>query len=247
MKSRVGRLRGDIAEKIIPAGQLLAWRAHRYRRLGEPEIRLLPKLARCALSLDIGAAHGVYSYWLSRICTSVIAYEPDVHWAAALTRARIPNLTVRNMAVSNKSGLVEMYIPQENGATERGLGSLNPMDLSNVRKITVGSTVLDSEDLPAVGFIKMDIEGHETEALLGAKSLIARDQPILQIELDDRRRQNCIESAFRILGECSYVPHLLIDDDLVAITEDEALNRQGESYEAAHPLINFIFIPPGKT
>jgi FkbM family methyltransferase len=204
---------------------------------------MLPKLARCSLSLDIGAAHGVYSYWLSKISTSVIAYEPDIHWATALTKAKIPNLTVRNLAVSNKVGPVEMYIPQEDGSADRGLGSLNPMDLDAVRKITVQSTTLDSEALPSVGFIKMDIEGHETEALIGATSLIARDHPIIQVELDDRRRVNCITTAFSILSDHDYIPHAVIDDHLSVITEDEALNRQHDSYDSARPLINFIFVP----
>lgn len=247
MRSKTQQLRSSIAEAITPAPLLMLWRANRYRRFGEPEIRLLPRLARGSLALDIGAAHGVYSYWLSKLYPSVIAFEPDARWAGALNRARISNLTVRERAVSDKQGTASFFVPLEEGSLSRGLGSLTrqAVEGSGEQK-TVTTTTLDSEDLPPVGFMKIDIEGHELEALSGGIGLLTRDRPTLQIELDERSRPGCIANGFSFLRDLSYRPHTLIAETLVEISAEDALNLQNESLAGTgRPQVNFIFLPKG--
>jgi len=58
-------------------------------------------------------------------------------------------------------------------------------------------TTLDQE-LPAnerISLIQLDVEGHEYEALLGAKETIARWNPIIVLEIFDKGNQPQIEEA----------------------------------------------------
>lgn len=247
MRPKIQDFRSSIAEAVTPAPLLMLWRANRYRRLGEPEIRLLPRLARGSLALDIGAAHGVYSYWLSKLYPSVIAFEPDARWASALNRAGIPNLTVRERAVSDKRGRASFFVPLEGGGLSRGLGSLTRNAAEGLgEQKTVTTTTLDSEELPAVGFIKIDIEGHELEALAGAIGVLSRDRPTLQVELDERSRPGCIANGFSFLRDFSYRPHTLVDETLIEISAENALALQNQSLAGeGRPQVNFIFLPRG--
>ena len=43
---------------------------------------------------------------------------------------------------------------------------------------------MESAQLPTIDFIKMDIEGHESNALLGAQKTIQQFKPIIAVELD---------------------------------------------------------------
>ena len=36
-----------------------------------------------------------------------------------------------------------------------------------------------------MGYVKIDVEGHEYEALLGMKQLLLRDRPVIMIEIHD--------------------------------------------------------------
>jgi hypothetical protein len=45
---------------------------------------------------------------------------------------------------------------------------------------------LDSYDIRNVGFIKIDVEGHEEDVLIGANVTIKRERPVLLIEIEER-------------------------------------------------------------
>jgi len=57
---------------------LLKWRAWQATHFGEPEIRLLRYLVDpMRAAIDIGAAEGVYSFFLQRLALRCIAFEPN--------------------------------------------------------------------------------------------------------------------------------------------------------------------------
>lgn len=74
---------------------LLKWRAWQAARFGEPEIRLPRYLVDpMRTALDIGAAEGVYAFFLQRLAQRCIAFEPNPssHWGfkACYSRDRDP-------------------------------------------------------------------------------------------------------------------------------------------------------------
>jgi hypothetical protein len=62
--------------------------------------------------------------------------------------------------------------------------------------------IIDNLNIENVGYIKMDIEGHEYEALMGLKNILIRDHPTLLIEIHDSTPTR--NSTFTILQELGY-------------------------------------------
>ncbi|MNT11699.1 hypothetical protein D3C72_1465930 [compost metagenome] len=69
-------------------------------------------------------------------------------------------------------------------------------EISQIKLIT-----LDSLNLPRVDFIKMDVEGMEVAALLGAEKTIQKFRPLLFVE-NDRAEQS--EALLALLEKWSY-------------------------------------------
>ena len=63
---------------------------------------------------------------------------------------------------------------------------------------------LDSFGLTSVGFIKIDVEGHELAVLQGACKTIALSHPILMVEVEDRHRHDAVHTVEEFLSDFGY-------------------------------------------
>ena len=152
---------------------------------GEPEFDLLPSLVSAGDTvIDVGANVGHYAVGLSRIVGTqgrVIAFEPILETFAILASnvlaANCGNVTLVNAAVSDKSEVVGMSVPQENGSA-----NYYQAKISGDGDRSVFTLSLDILDLPRVSLIKIDVEGHEISVLEGARQVIERDRPALIVE-----------------------------------------------------------------
>ncbi len=138
-----------------------------------------------ATVLDVGANIGLSTILLARAARRVIAFEPSPANAAYLRRnlARngIGNVEVIACAASAANGVLRFHEAQF------GAGShvVSAGDLSaGAPSIEVRATTIDALDLPAITFVKMDVEGHEPEVLAGARRLLARDRPLIHLEVN---------------------------------------------------------------
>ena len=122
------------------------------------------------------------------------------------------------------------------------------------RRIRVRTRTIDSLDLSKVGFIKIDVEGHELAVLQGAERTIASQRPKLLIEAEERHRQDAVASVGRLLQAYGYVGWFLYGDRLHAIAEfnptlhqnPEAVpirSRRPDQARLAY-INNFIFAQP---
>ena len=148
-------------------------------------------------AIDIGAHKGGYTYWLARgvgPAGRVVAVEPQANLAsrlAELTR-RMPQVTVRNLAISDANGPAEIVLRSSgssHGASLTGWPDGDP----GIRVPVMRSTLRDlmtATGLPRVDFIKCDIEGHELRVLRSAGEIIERDRPVLFCECEERPRQD---------------------------------------------------------
>lgn len=181
---------------VLPLAVVVAIRALKYYRNGEPEVRWLWKLVDPSRSaIDVGANNGVYSWWLSRLCAHCYAFEPNpVFYKQIAANGR--GVTASMTALSNTTGIAELFVPHDRvtGADMTGLATLEKSDISSGRSIKVHLASLDSLDMPPVGFIKIDVEGHEMEVLNGAMALIMRDRPVILVEAEERHRTNAVGS-----------------------------------------------------
>lgn len=154
---------------------------------GEPELLLLPTLLRAGgTAVDVGANQGIYAFALSQIAATVVAFEAHPGFADFARRLLGSRATVHTIALSNASGRAAFYVPYNDEGEELHLaGNLKNTHSQFTRQNIIDAQVetLDSFSLDTVTFIKIDVEGSELEVLEGARQTIARDRPILLLEL----------------------------------------------------------------
>jgi FkbM family methyltransferase len=151
----------------------------------EPEIRRLGELTGPAggTMLDVGSWYGPWARRLARRADRVVAVEPTpLH---EILRRTLPSgVEVVGAAASDHCGAGEMWLSTEGGAVQ-GVSSLHRRDIHHVRT-QVALVTIDSLGLENVTFMKIDVEGHEIAALMGAADTIKRDRPRLFVEVEQR-------------------------------------------------------------
>ena len=232
---------------------LLKRRAERFlRKNTEKEIKLLDKLVdHSKASIDIGVYRGVYSYFLSNLSKYVYAFEanPLLHSKLVKGFQNKKNIKIENMAVSSESGETELRLPirdiEANFDYEEkyklGTATIHKANTLNNEKFeTIKSIIKISLDeynfKHQIGFLKIDVEGHELDILRGGKKFISKNMPKMLIEIEERHsgiRPNIAINDIKQLGyDCFF-----FDDNfglqLVQNVEEPTNN-------------NFIFIPNKK-
>src|SRR2546430_665592 len=147
--------------------------------------------------LDIGTHHGLYTLLASkRVGPSgpVFSFEPAprerralrLHLALNLCR----NVAVQVFARGSQEGEATLHVVQ---GSQTGCNSLRaPEVVSSTSPIRVRVTSLDAwlklNDIGAVDFIKLDVEGAELEVLKGAERLLDNQpRPVILAEVQDLR------------------------------------------------------------
>lgn len=218
-----------------------AGRALRKARDGhEGELRLLPAIVpRDRMAVDVGANRGNYTFFLSRLATRTVAYEPAPPMARFLREAKLPAVDVREAGVSNVAGELTYYAQlNARGKPQYNIGHLGGGHPDGKQGIEVAVKVvrLDDEGLSDVGFIKIDVEGHEYEVIDGAHALLARCRPNLLVEiLEGRGDREAVmrNKTVRLLAELGYEIYVYARGALRPLC-DAPLN---------HDVMNYIFLP----
>lgn len=155
----------------------------------EPEWRLLPLLVdRQRAAVDVGANYGVYAGALCRLTKQVHCFEPIPELAEQLRRRLPPWAVVHSVAASDRAGPMTLTVPvKPDGSLATAGASVAPenLELANrtrVRKLDCQSVRLDDVIAVQVGFMKIDVEGHEFATLQGAQRILETDRPVLLIE-----------------------------------------------------------------
>jgi FkbM family methyltransferase len=154
---------------------------------GEPELAVLAELLpRGGTAIDIGAHQGVFAYALADIADRGIAFEPNPDYAFFARWMLHGRAEVHQLALSDKSGRGTLYVPLSDQGRILHLGGSLKRRHSQFRSnktYDVEIRTLDDFGIPEVRFVKADVEGSEREVLDGARATIARNRPILLLEL----------------------------------------------------------------
>ena len=145
------------------------------------------------------------------------AFEPVPEKASRLRR-KFPGVTVHEMALDERAGNVEFFIP----ATQSAYSGLvrrtdaPTLDRSLVVRCARFDDVIDAE--AKIGYIKIDVNGGELGVLRGAARLLLRDRPFIllgctQVGLSDygvdaNAVHACLE---RELGYRIFLPKAWLD------------------------------------
>jgi FkbM family methyltransferase len=188
---------------------LLNWREARfYGRYGEVELHLLEFLCSPGRdAIDVGANDGSYVHYLRRHARRVIAFEPMPVLADALCAKFRHGVEIRSIALSDRAGSVELHMPVVDGVTVTGCSTVSPTASATYpdhRAIEVPMATLDSVYAGDVGFIKIDVEGHEQAVLDGAVQTIRRCRPRLLVEVDERLSPGGLRRAKAYFRDIDY-------------------------------------------
>lgn len=230
--------------------RLLAWKVGNE----EPEIQLLPYLCdKHKVSLDVGASGGSYAVHLAGFSKICVAFEPIPKAALWLKKKLLypdnHKLQVEMVAISDRSGTAELKIPASD-AGRSTLSTTNPVeDLGLVDIVSVRTQTLDSYHFDdPVGFLKIDVEGHEEAVLSGARALLERDHPALIIESEERHSPGSVKRITAFLMECGYTGYFLQNLTLVSIDTFQkevhqcVTNLKPNTERHAKYINNFIFL-----
>ena len=182
----------------------------RFWGLLEPEVGLLAHLCDPKrVFVDAGANWGAYVWWGHRVSSHGHAFEPIPELATTLRRGyRGRSVTVHEVALSNRDGVATLRIPR----TDLGYSTIessNALDtkvdpVSGFREVDVKTSRLDSMDLGPVGFLKVDVEGHEQAVIEGATETLRKWQPPVLVEAEERHREGTVEAVSRQMFDLGY-------------------------------------------
>lgn len=240
---------------------VLNWReAQFYGRYGEVELHLLEFLCNPDRdSIDVGANDGSYVHFLRRYSRMVYAYEPMPALADALRAKFSSKVIVQTMALSDAAGTADLRMPVVDGVVVTGCSTISDEASATYpghKTISVPMDRLDAVYDGDVGFIKIDVEGHEQSVLDGAVKTIRRCKPRMLVEVDERLSPGGLAKARRYFDALDYKGYFIHLGKLQPIKAFSAATMQdpGNLPDLTAPLqqrerfgryiYNFIFLPP---
>lgn len=219
----------------------------------EPEMKILDQLVKKNDHvIDVGGNRGIYAYRFWKLGAKVEVFEPNLNCAPVLASwaKGKKNINVHPVALSNHSGTTCLHVPvDESGIQHDASGSIETNRSASVHDQEVELRVLDSYHFEGVNFIKIDVEGHESSVIEGAKQTIMSTKPSLLVEIEQRHNGTPILEVFNRILSFGYEGYFLQNGKLVSIDNfllerDQSTQNMGST--AQRYINNFIFIDKNK-
>jgi FkbM family methyltransferase len=149
--------------------------------------------------IDGGANDGIYSLFAARRVGrngTVLAVEPSARefarLLANLTLNRRLQVTAVRAALGGEEGKADLAVAElgHEGQNTMGASVSNPKVATaghETVSVTTVDALVEAHNLGRVDVIKLDVEGSEVDALLGARRTIERFQPLIQVEMESER------------------------------------------------------------
>ena len=132
------------------------------------------------VALDIGANIGNHSLYFSDYFKKVYSFEPNprTYQVLRLNAVLASHIKCFEVGLSdiNKQSQMDVNPTNSGGATVTDCGSEHA---HTITLKSLDSIIGDDEDIK---LIKIDVEGHELKALIGAERVIRKNQPIILFE-----------------------------------------------------------------
>jgi FkbM family methyltransferase len=193
--------------------------------------------------LDIGSNVGIYSYYFAKSMDQIDAFEPLIEASSRLSATNLKNVSIHNIALSNRCETKTFYIPIANRKLVTGLATLEEKPGNHVERI-INVTTLDEFKYDDVDLIKIDVEGHEIHVIRGAIHTIKRCKPVIIVEIEQCHIKVPITDIFQEIIDLGYDGYFLIDRELRSIGEFDYEKHQKPYLSNVldrHYVNNFIF------
>ena len=221
-----------IAEKYLLKKRLI----RAYKKQYEEELLFLDKIVDKNLeSVDVGVYRGVYTFQLAKLSKHVHSFEPNPLIFPYLNKNLkkiVKNITLYNTALSDVKTVTDLKISKrfntiiKKNYEERYKLGTAPIHknnlLTNKEFITCKVKTERLDDLLAsknIGFIKIDVEGHEKNVLKGSENLIKKNKPILLVEIEERHSKEKVEDTINFINNLGYKSYFLDKLNLMSTTK----------------------------
>jgi FkbM family methyltransferase len=217
----------------------------------EPETRRLREWCRKdRISIDAGANRGVYSCYMLPHSAAVVAFEPLPSMQEELRQYFGDRIQLHPVALSDSDGQTSLRLPRglTSCATIDPHNTLDVVDRRPIDTITVTTRRLDSYHFPNVGFVKIDVEGHEERVLRGALETVRESRPTLLIEIEERHNAESLARVTALLDGLGYDGWFLDRGRMRRIGEfdvsrDQDRDHVGLRGKLGRYINNFVFTP----
>jgi len=161
-----------------------------------------PDIFRESIALDLGANIGNHSLFFSDYFREVHAFEPNERTfkVLELNAELVDNITCHHVGLSERTGTAFFRTNFGNIGASRVVPSRGS-DVTEVNLDTLDSLVSGLADIK---LIKVDVEGHDFEALTGAKETIMNHKPIIIFEHSAGDSEGGESAAVSLLKKYGY-------------------------------------------
>ena len=185
--------------------------------------------AKAKVLWDVGALFGFFSlaFALKGADRRALAFEPNPSSRAKLEECLHLNPTAKVEVFDFAVGLPGKVVEFERGFHYTAVtdSPARPGEENSAQRETVAIKTMSIDELIEKNFappdiIKIDVEGHEFDVLLGARKLLLAKKPILCVELHPdllARRGTSSVAIVKYLEDAGYVIH---DTDLKRVKKD---------------------------
>ncbi|MBC7743600.1 MAG: FkbM family methyltransferase [Flavobacterium sp.] len=242
----VKRLINDILLNILPSRAYLKLLIFK-RGYEEPELKLVYEFCdKDSISLDVGAANGMYLAHLYRISKFTYAFEPRKD---ALQRLKkmfsgiTTSIQFEEVALSDISGSKKLRILKINDRLSTIEAENTIEEFGEVDEVNVVVKRIDDYSFNTkVSFIKIDVEGHEEAVIRGATNLLNKDQPVLLVEIEERHKRNSINNVKSFLKKLDYEGYFYLDKVLHRIELFDIQKHHSYHVKSQPYIFNFIYL-----
>lgn len=231
---------------LVPPRLYIRNRYLRELRKGERELHLVPLLARRdRISLDVGANKGVYAYALLEHSSAVHAFEPNPKLYRILESWARGRATLHPIALGDRPGTATLMIPKSGRGYSNQGGSLSTVKIGGgaYGEVTVECRRIDDMEISGIGFIKIDVEGFESQVIRGAAETLRRDRPNLLIEIEEKHTRRPLPEIIGEICEHGYRCLALQQGTLTAFERIDLDRFHRAPQTRSDYIFNFVFLP----
>jgi FkbM family methyltransferase len=225
-----------VSRSLAVYGEYVVAEADVFRQIVKPGMTVV----------EIGANIGSHSVMLARACAPglLLAFEPQQRvfqlLTANLVGNHVPNARVFPEALGASHSMIDMREPDYARRGNFGSFSLTKGPATGDRIMRVRVSPLDSWELDACHFMKIDVEGLECDVIKGATHTIKRHRPIIYTENDRADQQGALIDLLTALDYTLYwhIAPLFRPNNFRGVTE----NVFGDTAS-----LNMICVPSERT
>jgi len=176
------------------------------------------------LVIDCGANVGTHTKKFAENFKSVISYEPapDCFQCLKQNTKELLNVILKEKAVGNYTGIASL----DSGFTENTGNRQVKTEVNKLsNRLEINIVKLDDDvNISYLSLIKLDVQGFETSAILGAEHIIKISKPVIICEVEEKNKLPYLHcdpiDAINLLKKWGYRIRKIINVDYIMIWND---------------------------